>query len=174
MQNQKNRGWRLGLRARFVAVIVIFFAVLVAVVAYISLRINTSALRSNLLVNVKSFASLATKPIGDTFVLYKDSGTVKIEQQINRFKDLNPAISQVIIIDLAGKPVYSFDKNSSEGSIKVPSNSSDTIVEYQNDQLNRLIYPYISDAGAYRYAIVYSVSNDAINKSIADISRSIL
>ena len=64
-------------------------------------------LQSSLNQESKSFAALATTPIGNTFLIYQDSGTVKISQQVNNYLELDPDVTSVSVISTDGSIMYS-------------------------------------------------------------------
>ena len=162
------------MRAKFIALIVAGLTVLFAAIATYTIRITTENLRKSLVNESKSFAAFATKPIGDTFVLYKDSGTIRIEQQIDKFADLNNSINDIKIVDIEGKK--QFHRGSENGFDPTPEQSSsfEVVYAYDGADLTHIIYPYIEDFGAHRYSIVYTVSYDAIDASIRQLTTGIV
>lgn len=132
---------------------------------------NRSAqlVRTQLNEQVKEFAYLATNPIGDAYLTYKDSGTVRITQQTERFFDLNKDIKGVAIIDTSGNVKYS---HGSEKRSKIPTQNNDLFspqIKYdQNDTVVQIIQPFKESQGQHRYSIVYTVSTERIEKAILE------
>src|SRR5579884_4254734 len=93
---------RFSLRQRFALFIILLFVVLFSAVAALLVLRKASSERTSLNEQTKSFATLATNPIGNAFLLYKDSGKVRIQQQIARFTDLDPDVQAVTIVDTSG------------------------------------------------------------------------
>lgn len=167
------RQW--GLRTRFLLLLISVLVTVFAVVTYVIARQNTETLRANLVTQSKSFADLATKPIGDTFLLYKDGGTIRIKQQIDRFTDLNPTINQVEIIDIKGNQEFINNKsNPIKVSEEAATSLNPTHINDSNGNLTAIVQPFIEDFGIHRYGIVYGISYESVEKSIRDTVSFIL
>lgn len=166
---------RIGLRAQFILLIVLGLSAMFAVVAIVVIRISTSNLRNSLISESKSFAALSVKPIGDTFVTYKDSGQLKIIQQIDKFTSLDTDVRNVGIVDIGGKLLYQQHENSGDvTATQTEASSFDPVYSYQGNKLTRIVTPYIEDFGAHRYSIVYSVSYDAIDTTVKELANGII
>lgn len=166
---------RLGIRARFLLLLICLLVTVFAAVTYVIVQQNTNTLRKNLVSQSKSFADLATKPIGDTFLLYKDGGTIRIKQQIDRFTDLNPNINQVEIIDADGNQVFATDaKNAISVDKSQAVNLKPSYIYDKNKNLTAIVQPYIEDFGIHRYAVVYGISYESVQKSIQNTVAFIL
>ncbi len=161
---------RWSLRARFLLLLIGLLVTIFAAITLIIVRENTKTLRANLVDQSKSFATLATQPIGNAFETYKDSGTIRIQQKVASFTDLDPNINQVEIIDTAGKQVFSTDEThlitvnpDAAGSLQT------SYIKDRQGNLTGVVQPYIEDFGIHRYAVVYGISYRGLNKSIRDI-----
>jgi signal transduction histidine kinase len=161
---------RWSLRLRFLLLLITLLVLVFAAITLLIVRQNSKTLRTNLVNESKSFAALATQPIGDAFILYQDSGTIHIQQQVNRFIDLDPNINEVEIVDTTGKKLFS---SSSHTSIKVsPAQASGIDRSYLHDQAGHLIgivQPYLENSGIHRYNVVYGVSYESVNRSLNSI-----
>lgn len=155
---------RFGLRQRFLLLIVVLFVVLFAVITAVSVMRSATIERSAQNEQTKSFASLATSPIGNTFLLYKDSGSIRIRQEINKYTDLDPEVSGVTILTTDGKVVFS------EGIVSHATASQaatfSTIYQYGSGTITKVITPVIEDYGVHRYAIVYGISTSQLHGNI--------
>lgn len=146
-----------------------------AIITYVLVRQNTDSQRSNLAEQSKSFAALATKPIGDTFVLYKDSGRIRINQQINRFLELDPDVVSVTIVGIDGQPLFDSSETASQPIDPALANSfQQQVTTDPAGNPSRVIEPYIEDSGAHRYSVVYNISSERLKEEIAEVGRSIL
>src|ERR1039458_7484675 len=97
---------RWSLRTRFLSTLIaLMLAVFVAIILLI-VRLDSTTLRNNLITESKSFAALATQPIGTAFETYSQSGTIRIQQEIGNFTDLDNDISQVAVIDASGNQLF--------------------------------------------------------------------
>jgi signal transduction histidine kinase len=167
------RRWTI--RARFLLLLLVLLLSVFGAITLLIVRQNTHTLKNNLIDQSKSFAALATQPIGDAYLLYKDSGTIHIQQQVQHFTDLDPNINQVEIIDSSGHVV--FDNNPSD-MIKVSSDQATAIsANYLYDQqhnLTGIIQPYVESFGIHRYDVVYGISYQSVNSSIQAIVNFIL
>jgi signal transduction histidine kinase len=154
--------------------IVLMVAVFVAIILLI-VRQNTTTLRNNLITESRSFAALATQPIGNAYETYSQSGTIRIEQEIDNFTDLDHDINQVEIIDTNGNQVFT---NNALTPIKVNLNDAvavnPTYLHNTSGNLTAIVQPYIEGYGIHRYDIVYGISYQSVNKSIASIVTSII
>lgn len=159
---------RWGLRARFLALLVSLLVVVFGALTYVIVHQNTSTLRKDLVEQSKSFASLATQPIGDTFVLYHDSGSIRIQQQIDRFTDLDPNINQVEVIDTSGKPLFTSNASSPIAVSQTAARQLNVSYIYgKKGNLSAIVQPYLENFGIHRYALVYGISYASVDKSIA-------
>lgn len=163
---------RFGLRARFALLLgVILLLLFTTFVALLSQQTVTT-LRSNLNQKSKIFAQLATKPIGDTFVLYQDSGTGKITRQAQRFFDLDADVRSVLVINNEGRVLYQYGDDG-RVQVNLPEGGNfDPYYTYSQDGLiNQIIYPFIEDFGGHRYSLVYTISSNSIAAQIDQVLR---
>jgi len=163
-----------GLRARFISLIILLLAILFAVIAGILIRNNVQSLRADLTDRSKAFAALATKPIGDTYSIYKASGTVAIDQQVRRFIELDQNITNVMIVTADGTVVYKLYNVVNPVSAE-DATSFEPVYGYdERGTINRVVYPLIEDTGRHTYNIAYDISNASIATAITSQIRSII
>src|SRR5467141_3103450 len=156
---------RWGLRTRFLLLLVGVLVTVFAAVTFVIVRQNTATLRAGLVDQSKSFAAQATRPIGDSFLLYKDSGTIRIQQQIDHFTDLNPDINQVEIVDTSAKRL--FTSNPAHPLSVNPAAASALSPSYRYGKHGNLAYivqPYLENFGTHRYNLVYGVSYASVDQ----------
>lgn len=166
---------RLGLRFKFIVLIAILLSVIFSAISYILIRNNTSTLRNKVTSEAVAFTSLATKPIGDTFILHKDAGRIRILQQVERFTDLNPDVSNVIIIDTKGNELFNQQSTSKVDVTAAEASTFETIIKKdKNGQILQIIEPLVEDFGLRRYAVVYQISNASVTQATEDTVRSIV
>lgn len=166
---------RFGLRTKFIATIAALLVVIFTVLTVFVIRYTTTNLRSNQLDQAHDFAALASKPIGETFVTYKDSGQLKIKQQIDKFTELDPIITNVAIYDVSGENL--FNQNATAPPTASPAQLQSFDIQSLRDSsgaVQEIIAPYIEDNGVHRYSIIYNVSSAAITHSIDSLIRIIL
>lgn len=166
---------RLGLRAKIILLIVALLLLVFGLITVVMVRINTATLRANLLSDSKSFAALATEPIGKTFLTYKDSGRIRINENVQHFTDLDNNITNVLIVDIDGRVKYS-QKDTSINKI-APSDAQNFSPVYKYDSsknLTQVIVPFFEDFGNHRYSMVYEVSSAEIQASIRQFVESIM
>lgn len=166
---------RWSLRTRFLLVLIaLMLAVFVAIILLI-VRQNTNTLRDNLITESKSFAALATQPIGNTYEIYNASGTIRIEQEIVNFTDLDHDVNQVAIIDTDAHQVFS---TTSASPIKVSAAAAvavtPTYIHDHSGNLVAIVQPYVESYGIHRYNVVYGISYQSVNQSIDSIVTSII
>jgi signal transduction histidine kinase len=166
---------RWSLRTRFLLVLIaLMLAVFVAIILLI-VRQNTHTLRNNLITESKSFAALATQPIGNAYETYNESGTLRIEQEIDNFTDLDHDINQVGIIDTNAHQLFT---TNSTNPIKVSAADAvavtPTYIHSSNGNLVAIVEPYVESYGIHRYNVVYGISYQSVNQSIDSIVTSII
>ncbi len=166
---------RWGLRLKFAVVIVVLLALIFGAMAVILIRQDSKNLRNDLNTKSKLFASLATSPIGNSFLTYQDSGQIKITQQIQSFTDLNPEISNVAVVDTAGKLAFN-QHNQQNVQISAQDAGSFEPVYYKSSSgiIQRIIVPLIEDNGSHRFNLVYFVSSAAVEATVHSTEMSIL
>lgn len=157
------------IRNKFILLLITLFFLFFIIISSITGNQRGNLVRTQLNEQIKEFAYLATNPIGDAYLTYKDSGTVKITQQTERFYDLNKDINGAAIIDTEGKVVYRYGD---EDRSKIPVNNVDLFspqIKYdQNGTIIQIIQPFKESQGQHRYSLVYTVSTDRIEKAILE------
>jgi len=157
---------RIGIRFKFIALIVALMLTVFAIVTVALVTKETTSLKADLLAQTKAFASLASSPIGDAFVLYKDSGVIRIKQEVQRFTDLDPSITNVAVVDTKGQLLFSQNTGYSVGDIAAQAAGYDPSYTYDSQgRVSQIIYPYLEDFGLRRYSIIYQVSSASIDAS---------
>lgn len=127
---------------------------------------STSTLRDRLKNEVRSFAALATPPIGDTYSIYGQSGTDKIKEELRTYLKENDSVVNVTIVNVLGETLYSYNADEQPAVTVQQAASFDPIFESESGNLTHVIYPYIGASGAHTYSVVYSISNKAINDAV--------
>ncbi len=166
---------RFSLRLRFLLLLIVLLGVVFTAITLIIVRQNSKTLRADLVNESKSFAALATQPIGSAFELYQNSGTLNLQQAVNNFTELDPDISQVEIIDTTGKQV--FTTNPSD-HLAASADAIDSLYpSYMHDRggnLTTIIQPYVETYGIHRYDVIYSISYESVNRNIHSTVTSIV
>jgi signal transduction histidine kinase len=155
---------RFGLRLRFGIFITAVLLVLFGAVATMLISRKASSERTSLNEQTKSFTTLATKPIGDAFLLYKDSGSLRIKQQVEKFTDLDPDVTDISIVDTQGKALFSSSRAPNISAAQAAT--FEPIYQTNHGTIKRAIIPLIEDFGTHRYSMVYSVSDQRIVEDI--------
>jgi signal transduction histidine kinase len=165
---------RIDLRAKVTITITIFLVAMLGIVMYLSVTKNLQQLHTSLNEQSKSFASLATPPIGNTFVLYQNSGSIKITQQVNKFLELDPDVDAIGIVSVDGKTLY--NSNSQKMTVSETAASSFTPKYVTNEAgfISEIIQPFFEDSGAHRYSVVYTISTRRIEQNVASSVRLIV
>lgn len=153
-----------GLRLKSIFFIIALLVVLFGSITGVAVLRAAVTERENLNEQSKSFAALATKPIGDAFLLYKDSGSLRIKQQVNKFTDLNPDVTGVQIIDTSGKTIFETGATASISASQAAT--FDTIYVKNNKVITKIVSPVLEDYGVHRYAIVYNISDARLERNI--------
>lgn len=166
---------RFNLRAKVTITISLFLMVVFAVIMYLSITRSIARQQESLNQQSKSFAALATSPIGNTFLLYQDSGSIKINQQVDKYLALDPDITSVRIVSVDGKQLYGSDNKSMPAiSSKLASSFKPQYVNNKAGYIGQIVQPFFEDSGAHRYAMVYDISTKRVAQSVTDEIRLIL
>ncbi len=167
---------RLGLRSKFLILISVLLVGIVAVVTTYLVRSSVNNLSRNLDSESVAFATLATTPIGDDFLVYKDSGTNHITEQFKKFLSLNKNVANIFIVDASGQVQFSSNAMAAAPIDNDVAGSFDPT--YANDgshgTISRIIYPYFEQSQAHRYSIVYDFSATAIQQQINKEARTVV
>lgn len=167
---------RFGLRFKFLVLVSLLLLLVVGSIAQFLVRSNANSLRQNLQSEASSFATLATTPIGDSFVTYKDSGTVHLDQQVSNFTQYSQVISNISIVDLGGKVLYS-KNTASQPQITADEASTFKTMLIHNGRLgslSRVIFPYFEGSSAHRYTLIYDISSQEIENAVRDETKVVL
>lgn len=166
---------RLSIRTKLILLIAVLLFAIFGSITVFQIRSSTASLRTNLFEESRAFATLATQPIGNTFAIYGSSGTIKIDQQVEQFNNLNSNITNISIVDVSGEVVYSKNKDDKVNVSKEDSSSFQPVYKnHQSGALNTIIYPYFEASGAHRYSLVYDVSDQEINSTVRNEAISLL
>jgi len=163
---------RLGIRAKVLLLLSLSLILIFALITYLLVTQNTTRLRSSLNEQSKSFAALATRPIGDTFVLYKDSGKIRITQQVNKFLELDPDVTAIRIVGVDGTQLFdSKDRNNPPVEPKLASAFEPQFVTNNKGYVEQVVQPFFEDSGAHRYSVVYDISSKRVEQNVSEVIR---
>ena len=166
---------RLNIRTKVILTVSLSLVLIFALIMYLLVARNVSQLRSDLNQQSKSFAALATTPIGNTFLLYQNSGSIRITQQVNKFLELDPDVTAVRIVSVDGTQLYnSQDKPTPPINANLASSFNPQYVKNHTGYISEVVQPFFEDSGAHRYSIVYEISTKRVQQSVNDVVRLIL
>ena len=166
---------RFGLRTKVLLITTLLLVLIFGGITTVQIRDRTRELRTNLLEESKAFATLATQPIGNTYAIYKDSGTIKISQEIGNFMELNPKITNISIVNVSGETLFSHPTDTALEISTDEASTFEPIYKYgDSSALETVIYPFFEASGARRYSLVYSVSDEEISKAVMNEAESLL
>lgn len=164
---------RFGLKPRFISLILAVVLLIFGTVAAITVRANAQNMRKDLQERALAFSALATKPIGNTYLTYQDSGTTLIGQQMDNFSKLDRIVSNISVIGLDGNIKYSQRPGAVTVSEKTAESFEPTYEYTKSGAISRIIYPYIEDGGRHSYGIVYDISSKSVDDAVAIIVKNI-
>jgi len=161
---------RFRLRARFLLVLILLLLAVFLAITLVIVRENTHTLRTSLVDQSKSFAALATQPIGDAYVTYSTSGTIRIKQEIDGFTALDADISQVEIIDTTGHRLFT-DTDAPRIPVSEAAASAVTRTYLHDGHGNvvGIVEPYLEGFAIHRYNVVYGISYQRVDQDIRKI-----
>lgn len=166
------------LKVKFPAVATIIFLIIFSLISYLSIRYNVNVQKESLFTRAKTFAVLATKPIGDSYQLYFDAGYLKFREQTVDTLALNEDIIRVQIISVGGSILFdtiNIDtqlgteggaKIEDEKIIKAVSSSSTTEIVGADGDVTGLVVPYVDDFGSRPFSVRYVISYESIYESL--------
>lgn len=165
----------LSIRTKFMITLIMLFLVLFGVLASTLIRQQAVTTKESLNEKSQAFAELATAPIGDTYLNFKDSGTVRITQQTKRFYELDSDLEGLAIINTSGKIVYTYGKEKRKYIDISKLEGFDSVYSYNDDKvITQIINPYVENSGQYRYALVYKISPTRVERDIRLLTQTIL
>lgn len=166
---------RLGIRNKVLLVVSLSLILIFALITYILVRQNTTNLRSSLNEQTKSFAALATQPIGDTFILYKDSGSVRIDQQLDKFLELDPDVTDIRIVSIESEELFSSKDGPGQPIDKrLAASFEPQFITNEKGYTETVVQPYFEGSGAHRYSVVYGISTKRVEQNVSDVVKLIL
>jgi signal transduction histidine kinase len=156
----------IGLRGRITLLISAIMIITFLLIAFFLVRNVQNTDIKNLNAGSKAFAALATQPIGSTYGIYQNSGTLRIDQQVQTFTDLDNNISNVGIVDLSDNTVFTEHAQPAFKAVST-GQSFNTIYTTGSDSLvTQIVVPYIDSNGQHPYSIAYSVTSIAVRRDI--------
>ncbi len=166
---------RFSIRTKFLLIITLLLLVIFSGITTYQLRSNTKSLRHDLLERSQAFATLATQPIGNVFAIYKDTGTAKIEDQIDEFLKLDTNVTNITVVAIDGSTQFSRRPEAAPTVSPADAASFQPVIQYGSEgELNRIIYPYFESSGAHRYSVAYDISNQQIDAAVRQEAISVL
>ncbi|MFI5240710.1 MAG: ATP-binding protein [Candidatus Saccharimonadia bacterium] len=159
---------RFGLQLKFIIVIVILLLIIFSSITYELVRINAGSLRTDLNKRSQTFAALAVEPIGNSFLTYKDSGQIQIQTQIQQYMQLDSNITNIEVADTSGRVLYSQQLGY---PAQISSDYAKTFVQISKfdsaGNISTIYTPFIESSGVHQYAVIYSISSQSLQNSIA-------
>ena len=159
--------FRVSLRARFILVITLVLLAVFSLTAFALLHNARRSLTADLNNNSKAFAALATRPIGDAYLVYQSYGSLRVHQEINKFTTLNNNISNVGILGLDGQLQYAVNgKLAGAISAATATSFKPTYIPGSSAAYATVVQPYFDTNGQHQFAVVYTVSTAQLEQSI--------
>jgi signal transduction histidine kinase len=173
-QKVTKRWWQLKLRGKFILVISGILLIIFASMAFFLIRSSRASLTNQLNRETQAFSTLATKPIGDNYSVYSQSGTILIKQQMQKFIDLDPNVSNIAVVNLQGLSQFSYTGQPLSVSTQAVGSFDPTTVLNPKGQIIQVVQPYINDSGQHSYAIAYQISSSAVEEQISHEEQTII
>lgn len=165
---------RFNIRTKIILTVSMSLVLIFALIMYLLVTKNVGQLRKDLNQQTKSFASLSSAPIGNTFLLYQDSGSIRVTQQVNKYLDLDPDVTAISVVSVDGNLLYSNKPRINSVNAQQAGAFTPQYVRDGHGYIARVIQPFFEDSGAHRYSIVYDVSIERAQQSIKDVIRLII
>lgn len=167
---------RFGIRSKLLLFVGALLLVIFSAITFYQIKNNTSKLRADLLEQTRAFATLATSPIGNIYSIYKDTGVIRVNEQVAKFVQLNSSITNVSVFDVSGQQLYSFDQSVSPTvtTEQVRSFEPVYIDDADTGSISTVVFPYFEASGAHRFSVVYQVSDKEIEQAVRSEAISVL
>ncbi len=166
---------RINIRAKVLVAVSLSLIVIFGLITYLSVTRDIKLLRDNLNQQAKSFASLAPPPIGSTFQLYENSGSLRITQQVDKYLNLDPDVTAVSIVSVDGNQLYtSAQGRHTSISADLASSFEQQSVKNKDGYITQVVQPYFEDSGAHRFTMVYEISTERVEQSVSSTIRLIV
>ena len=170
----KKGWWQLKLRGRFIIIISAVLIVIFGAMAFFLVKSARTNLTNGLNRETQAFAALATKPIGDSYSIYSQSGTLLVQRQMQKFADLDSNVSNIAVVNLDGSSQLSLTGKPINVSTQVVNSFQPTTQSNSKQQIVLAVQPYISDSGQHSYAIAYQISPNEVEQTISRQELTIL
>jgi signal transduction histidine kinase len=156
----------------------LIFLIIFGLASVILIRQNISFQKQSLLSRAKTFSTLATKPIGDSYNIYFQAGFLKFREQLLDTLAIDDEITRIQIISVEGDLLFDTinidDRAEASVAVKVDdarilkavSASRVTEIRGESGDATEIIAPYFDDFGARPFSIRYFVSYESIYESI--------
>lgn len=164
---------RISLRFRFIVTITVILLVAFTGTAVVLLRNSRASLTKSLNQSSRSFAELATRPIGDAYDTYRASGSFRLDIEVNKFTALNDTIKNVSVTDTQGKILYSLHDRKAITADQA-SSFKPTAIKNSAGIYTTIVQPYFDTNGRHPYAIIYDVSTADLETAIMRSTETIV
>lgn len=174
------------LRLKFALTVSLILLLIFATASFILIRQSIDFQKSSLVARAATFTYLSTKPLGDSFNLYFESGYLKFREILIDNLDLNRDIVRIQFISVNGQILFDTteisepsirnqdrkikDKNLLEAVIS----ASPTQIKNQNEDIKEIVVPYKNDLNSRPFSIRYFLSYREIDENLARISSTVL
>ena len=142
--------------------------------------------KQSLIARAENYAELATKPLGDAYNLYNNSGVFQLDRVFQNTLKQNNTVPRIQVISVDGEVLY--DTNYMQSGMSAPTNFSEervidpnllkiidgniqTDIKDSNNNTMEIISPYSDEFGGRPYSLRYFISYDSINASIMQAVR---
>lgn len=166
---------RHSLRVKFSLLSAFILLLVFSIASFVRINQTTNFEKDLLLSRSETFAELATKPLGDAYGLYNNSGVLKLNEIFRDTLNSNLSLSRIQIISVNGDILYDSNylrdpsispdeqKITDEKILQAVANSDITKIQDERDNITEIIAPYSDDFGSRPYSLRYFISYDEIN-----------
>jgi len=169
---------RHSLRIKFSLTIAVILLVIFTAASLVRIRETTKFQKDSLYYRSETFAELATKPLGDAYLLYNNSGILKLNEIFEQTLSLDVAFPRIQIISINGEILYdSKDVDGTDNSSRqeiitdkdlLSSVSSNEITKIKDGagDVTEIVVPYSDSFGSRPFSLRYFISYDIVNASV--------
>ncbi len=161
------------LRLKFILFSGVIFLALFLVASYILISQSVDYQKQALISKARSYANLATKPIGDSYTTYYQAGYLKFREQLLDLLSYDKDISRSQIIsgdsrilfdsiDLPGTSPTQESQFLDKSIANALASNQTTEIKLQNGDVGEIITPYFDDFNAKPFSVRYFISYESI------------
>jgi hypothetical protein len=145
---------------------------------------TTAFQKDSLVSQAETYAELATKPLGDAYILYKNAGVFQLDSIFQNTLKLNSTVPRIQVISVDGEVLYDTkykglsaptdfiqERVTDPKLLKIIEGNMQTGIKDSRKNISEIISPYSDEFGGRPFSLRYFISYDSINAGIMQAIR---